>query len=161
MPPLRSRPEDIPLLAVHFLRKYAAENGKEEVRGFTDEALAALVHYSWPGNVRELENAVERAVVICRGEEVRIQDFIPTITTATGEPGSGGGPQVPGASMAELERYAILKTLEHVGGATTQAAEILGISPRTIQYRLREYAGAPRSGKLPPAEGDQASRAQH
>jgi len=161
MPPLRARVEDIPLLAVHFLRKYAAENGKEEVRGFTDEALAALVHYPWPGNVRELENAVERAVVICRGNEVRVQDFIPTITTASAAPTTGSGPLVPGATMAELERHAILKTLEHVGGATTKAAEILGISPRTIQYRLREYAGVPRSGKTVLAEGESASGTRH
>jgi DNA-binding NtrC family response regulator len=147
MPPLRARPEDIPLLAVHFLRKYAADNDKE-IRGFTDDALSALVHYPWPGNVRELENAVERAVVVCRGDEVRVQDLIPTITTTSAAPAAGTGPVIPGASMAELERYAIIKTLEHVGGATTKAAEILGISPRTIQYRLREYAGVPRSGKL-------------
>jgi len=148
MPPLRTRPDDIPLLAAHFLRKYAGENEKT-IRGFTDEALSALVHHPWPGNVRELENAVERAVVICRGEEIRREDLVPTINAANQSPAGAAayGPMVPGASMAELERHAILKTLEHVGGSTTRAAEILGISPRTIQYRLREYAGVPRSSK--------------
>ena len=146
MPPLRARPGDIPLLATHFLRKYASENGKE-ILGFSDDALSVLVHYAWPGNVRELENAVERAVVVCRGHEIRVEDLVPTIASqATSPPIGSLLPVVPGASMADLEHYAIIKTLEHVGGSTTRAAEILGISPRTIQYRLREYAGVPRSG---------------
>jgi DNA-binding NtrC family response regulator len=143
MPPLRSRPDDIPLLATHFLARYGAESDKQ-IAGFSDEALSALVHYAWPGNVRELENAVERAVVVCRTNEIRVSDLMPTI--AAPPPSSTSSPVVPGASMAELERHAILKTLEHVAGSTTRAAEILGISPRTIQYRLREYAGIPRAG---------------
>ena len=146
MPPLRVRPDDIPLLATHFLAKYAAENDKHLV-GFSDEALSALVRYAWPGNVRELENAVERAVVVCRGDEVRVPDLIPTIASQAAAATTDLSPVVPGASMAELERYAILKTLEHVAGSTTRAADILGISPRTIQYRLREYAGVPRGGR--------------
>jgi DNA-binding NtrC family response regulator len=141
IPPLRARPGDIPLLAAHFLRKYAEENGKE-ISGFTDDALAGLVHYGWPGNVRELENAVERAVVVCRGDQIRAEDLIPTIATTAKRSGDQM-PTVPGATMAELERYAILKTLEHVGGSTSKAAEMLGISTRTIQYRLREYMGEP------------------
>jgi DNA-binding NtrC family response regulator len=149
MPPLRARTGDIPLLAMHFLRKYSDENGKT-IAGFTDEALAGLVRYRWPGNVRELENAVERAVVVCRGDRIRGEDLIPTITSA--DPARAGDlfPAVPGASMADLERYAILKTLEHVGGSTSRAAELLGISARTIQYRLREYMGQPPSGTTPP-----------
>ena len=141
MPPLRARPTDIPLLAMHFLRKYAAENEKP-VRGFSAEALERLVRYGWPGNVRELENAIERAVVVCRGEEVGTDDLAPTIVPA--EPGGKGQlPSVPGSTLAELEKFAILKTLEHTGGSTSKAAEMLGISPRKIQYRLREYSGAP------------------
>jgi DNA-binding NtrC family response regulator len=147
MPPLRARPGDIPLLGSHFLKKYAADNGRQ-IEGFSDDALSALVHYHWPGNVRELENAIERAVVICRGGEIRVQDLAPTIASqSTTARDAGLLPVVPGASMAELEHYAIVKTLEHVGGSTIRAAEILKISPRTIQYRLREYAGVPRSGK--------------
>jgi DNA-binding NtrC family response regulator len=140
MPPLRSRVSDIPLLAMRFLQRFADENGKD-VRGFSDEALQRLTQYNWPGNVRELENAVERALVVCRHHEVRAQDLSPHIvkTSARAEDGL---PIVPGASLADLERYAILKTLEHTGGSTSRAAEILGISPRTIQYRLHEYADA-------------------
>jgi DNA-binding NtrC family response regulator len=137
VPPLRARPSDIPLLATHFLKKYAKENNKD-INGFTDEALARLARYSWPGNVRELENAIERAVVICRGDAVRPEDLSPAIVAAA--PGQDpAAPPIPGSSLAELERYAILKTLEHTGGSTSRAAEILGISPRKIQYRLHEY----------------------
>ena len=69
MPPLRERPSDIPLLALHFLRKYAAENGKT-IEGFSDDALRALAATAWPGNVRELENVVERAVVLAAGTRI-------------------------------------------------------------------------------------------
>ncbi|HET8932709.1 MAG TPA: sigma-54 dependent transcriptional regulator [Polyangiales bacterium] len=153
-PPLRARVSDIPLLATRFLQRFAQENAKE-LRGFSDEALQRLTQYPWPGNVRELENAVERAVVVCRHHEVRAQDLSPHIVKTTARP-EDGLPVVPGASLAELERYAILKTLEHTGGSTSRAAEILGISPRTIQYRLHEYAEA-----RPPLKRAGAGKGQH
>jgi len=137
MPPLRARPSDIPLLASHFLAKYARENGKQ-LDGFTDEALAQLANYEWPGNVRELENAIERAVVVSKKPRIGVEDFAAAIATAQKRP--DGMPAIPGAKMDDLERYAILKTLEHTGGSTSRAAEILGISPRTIQYRLQQYS---------------------
>jgi two-component system response regulator HydG len=118
------------------LKKYAAENEKSVI-GFTAEALAVLSHYDWPGNVRELENAIERAVIVCRGDAIRAEDLsLAAVVTRT-----DGMPPVPGCRLADLERFAILKTLEHTGGSTSRAAEILGISTRTIQYRLREYQG--------------------
>jgi DNA-binding NtrC family response regulator len=154
MPALRTRPADIPLLASHFLGRYAKENGKT-VTGFSDDALEKLARYPWPGNVRELENAVERAVVVCRGDKVRPEDLAPSIAVFAGSSGPDGAPPIPGSSLAELERYAILKTLEHAGGSTSRAAEILGISPRKIQYKLHEYE-ATKSGKAPaePENGD-------
>jgi DNA-binding NtrC family response regulator len=145
-PPLRARLSDVPLLAARFLQKYAAENGKE-IRGLSEEALQALLQYTWPGNVRELENAIERAVVVSRHPEIGPQDFAAHIVKSN-TPRRDELPHVPGATLAELERYAILKTLEHTGGATSRAAEILGISARTIQYRLREYAEA-QAGEQP------------
>jgi two-component system response regulator HydG len=138
MPSLRQRPSDIALLASHFLGKYCQENGKT-IDGFSDEALAQLANYDWPGNVRELENAIERAVVVCKKARIGVEDLTAAIIAA--KPRSDGTPVIPGATMAELERYAILKTLEHTGGSTSRAAEMLGISPRTIQYRLQEYSG--------------------
>ncbi len=156
MPPLLARPTDIPILAMHFLRKAAAENGKE-MRGFTEEALTRLVRHGWPGNVRELENAVERAVVVCRGEDVRVEDLPPTVQPRSDD--DGDVPVIPGASLADIERHAILRTLEHTGGATQRAAEILGISPRKIQYRLREYASGRAHGAGDDVDDDEPSPA--
>jgi DNA-binding NtrC family response regulator len=136
MPPLRARASDIPMLASYFLTKYAQENGKK-LSGFADEALERLAAYNWPGNVRELENAIERAVVVARGTQIRAEDLAPSIAPAGAA--ARGMPPIPGASMPELERYAILRTLEHTGGSTSRAAEILKISTRKIQYKLREY----------------------
>ena len=139
VPPLRYRPTDIPLLAMHFLRKYAAEDGKQ-VTGFTDEALERITRYGWPGNVRELENAIERAVVVSRAQEIQETDLAPSVVAGAAA-ARDGLPPVPGSTLADLERYAILRTLEHTGGSTSRAADMLGISPRKIQYRLREYSG--------------------
>ncbi|MFO0591161.1 MAG: sigma-54 dependent transcriptional regulator [Polyangiaceae bacterium] len=134
MPPLRLREGDVLLLANHFLRKYAAEN-KKTITGWTDSARAKILAHSWPGNVRELQNAIERAVVLC--EQTAIEgDDLPTDVAPVSR---GGGIRVPGSTMSEIERYAILSTLEAVGGSTTKAAEMLDISVRTIQYRLHEY----------------------
>ena len=141
IPALRERAGDIPVLATHFLKRFADQNGKD-VRGFTDEALALMLRHSWPGNVRELENAVERAVVLSN-EPLLGAGYFPTLRRGaeTVSAGDGGGPRVsiPGSTMAELEREAILRTLEAVGGSTGRAAELLQISPRKIQYKLKEY----------------------
>jgi DNA-binding NtrC family response regulator len=148
IPPLRSRTSDIPLLATHFLERYARENGKT-LTGFADAALERLVRYPWPGNVRELENAVERAVVVARGDMVRPEDLSPSILTA--KEAANGVPPIPGSTLADLEKYAILKTLEHTGGSTSRASEILQISPRKIQYKLHEYQD---DGKKPAPSDD-------
>jgi DNA-binding NtrC family response regulator len=138
VPALRQRMSDIPLLAAHFLQKYGEENGKR-IDGFTETALAQLASYDWPGNVRELENAIERAVVVCKTARVGIEDLAPAVAATSKRP--EGMPPIPGSTMDQIERYAILKTLEETGGSTSRAAEMLGISPRTIQYRLQQYAG--------------------
>jgi DNA-binding NtrC family response regulator len=166
VPPLRKRPSDVPLLAMHFLRKYVKENDKAGLTGFSDEALSRLSGYSWPGNVRELENAVERAVVVCRNEQIRVEDLSPSITHSAGASEPNGMPQVPGSSIAEIEKYAILKTLEHTGGSTSRAAQILGISARKIQYRLHEYqdvaGGISEDGEesTPPPSAEPAAKAE-
>jgi DNA-binding NtrC family response regulator len=144
MPALRARPSDIPLLAGHFLRRYATENGKA-LRGFNDDALEQLAAYPWPGNVRELENVVERAVVLAQSSEITLADLPPQVVAVKARQGI----QIPGASLDEIERYAITKTLEATGGATSRAAEILNISVRKIQYKLHEYESAPKSARSP------------
>ncbi len=135
IPPLRDRSSDIPALAMFFLSRYAEENGKR-IEGFDDDALFALRSYRWPGNVRELENAIERAVVLC--DETRVaRRHLPANIAPKAEP--DGPPRIPGSSLDDIERFAILKTLEMCGGSTSKAAAVLGISSRKIQYKLHEY----------------------
>lgn len=133
MPPLRLRGGDVVLLADHFLRRFAGEN-KKRIDGYSDRARAKLLAHRWPGNVRELENAIERAVVLC--EDTTLDEGDLPIDVA---PMPKGAVRIPGATMAEIERFAILTTLEATNGSTTRAAEMLDISVRTIQYRLHEY----------------------
>jgi DNA-binding NtrC family response regulator len=142
IPPLRERASDITELATFFLRRYAEENHRA-VDGMSDEALAALAAYGWPGNVRELENVIERAVVLCDGARVEARHLPATLTPAAAR---DEAPRIPGATIQELERYAILKTLEACRGSTSRAAAILGISARKVQYKLHEYSGP----SLPP-----------
>ena len=139
MPPLRVRDTDAIVLANHFLRRFAAEN-KRKIDGFSDQARAKIVAHRWPGNVRELENAIERAVVLCDGQMID-EEHMPFDVA----PVAKGAARIPGATMAEIERYAILSTLEATNGSTTRAAEMLDISIRTIQYRLHEYGLAAKS----------------
>jgi len=135
VPPLRERASDIPLLAGHFLRKFVVDN-QRSVEHLSDESILKLVEYPWPGNVRELENVIERAVVLCEGRTIEPRHLPSHLVPneVSGEP-----PPVPGATVQELERWAILRTLEVVGGSTSRAAAMLGISSRKIQYKLREY----------------------
>jgi DNA-binding NtrC family response regulator len=137
LPPLRERKGDIAALASFFLRRYAQENGKT-IESFSEDALAVLTQYSWPGNVRELENAIERAVVLCDGPKVEARHLPQAIVP---QESREGPPPIPGTTIADLERYAILKTLEACGGSTSKAATVLGVSPRKIQYKLHEYGG--------------------
>jgi two-component system, NtrC family, response regulator HydG len=143
MPPLRAREGDINLLANHFLRRFAIENEKH-ITGFSDAARATMLSHRWPGNVRELENAIERAVVLAEGPAIEATDLPQEVS-----PMGKGALRVPGSTMAEIERYAILSTLEACNGSTTRAAELLQISVRTIQYRLHEYGVADKDRPKP------------
>ncbi|MCC6336096.1 MAG: sigma-54-dependent Fis family transcriptional regulator [Myxococcales bacterium] len=138
LPPLRKRKSDIPALVAHFIERYSELHGKE-VRGLAPGTLNALLSYDWPGNVRELGNVVERAVVLARGTELTADDLPPTMR---GPRPRDRSPDtlIPGATLYEIEREAILRTLEMVDGSTSRAADVLGISVRKIQYRLKEYA---------------------
>ena len=148
VPTLRERRDDIPLLAMHFLKRHNRANSKG-VAGFTERALGVLLNFDWPGNITQLENCIERAVVLARGEEIEPRE-LPRELMTSGR-ANDEMPAVPGASLRELERYAILKTLEHVGGSTSKAARILGISPRKIQYRLNEYREEDAVAAAPPS----------
>ncbi|MBS1118212.1 MAG: acetoacetate metabolism regulatory protein AtoC [Deltaproteobacteria bacterium] len=142
MPPLRDRRSDIPALAKFFLDKFAKANDKT-IEDLSPQALELLVAHDWPGNVRELENAIERAVVLTSTSQIEPRHLPSTVRPATTS--APGMPMIPGSTMAELERYAILETMKATGGSTSKAAEMLGVSTRTIQYRLHQYNEAPRS----------------
>jgi two-component system response regulator HydG len=133
MPPLRARPSDLLPLATHFLQRFAKENGKR-IDGFADDAVERIAGYRWPGNVRELENIIERAVILCEGPKLTAKHL-----PAGVGPTVRGAMRIPGSTMAEIERHAILTTLEACGGRTSQAAQMLDISVRKIQYKLLEY----------------------
>ncbi|MBN8614175.1 MAG: sigma-54-dependent Fis family transcriptional regulator [Deltaproteobacteria bacterium] len=150
MPPLRVRRGDVLVLAQHFLARFAEENRKRVV-GMSDEARARVLSHAWPGNVRELENAIERAVVMCQGERIEVADLPADVGGADLGP---VGIRIPGSSMADIEKHAILHTIEASGGSTKRAAETLGISVRTIQYRLAQYAGAAAPSDPEPPSGD-------
>jgi len=137
LPALRERPEDIPLLADHFLQQYSTKNRKD-IRSFHAEAMEALLAYQWPGNIRELENAVERAVILCLGEQIGARD-LPAAVRQAGEQGAPALVPRPGMTLKEMEKELILSTLQKTGGNRTQAAEILGITRQTLQNKLREY----------------------
>jgi len=143
LPPLRSRKADLPALAAHFLAVHGRAAGRS-VRGLTPGALSAVFAYEWPGNVRELENAMARAVATCRGDQAGTEDLPPVLHGARPEE-TAGSALIPGASLFEIEREAVLRTLDSVGGSTARAAHVLGVSVRKIQYRLKEY----RTGQHP------------
>jgi transcriptional regulator with GAF, ATPase, and Fis domain len=140
VPALRERTGDVLQLARHFLAKFARANGKA-ITGFTGDAMALLARYSWPGNVRELENAVERAVVLATEPLLGCELFASLAPPAAPIHAvyHDNGLRIPGSALADIERAAILRTLDAVDGSTIRAARILHISPRKIQYKLKEY----------------------
>jgi len=139
VPSLRARSEDIPLLAEHFLQEAASEQS-DHPRRFTADALAALSEYPWPGNVRELRNAVHQASVLATGRELGFDD-LPARIRDVGRPAAIASQASLGrVPLRELERRYILEVLKEVDGNKSQAAELLGISRRTIHRKLEEYA---------------------
>ena len=137
LPALRERPEDIPLLAEHFLKQYSARNRKD-IRSFQSEALEALIAFDWPGNIRELENAIERAVILCPGEQITLRELPPALRQAAETAERPAVPR-PGMTLKEMEKEMILSTLRKVEGNRTRAAEILGVSRQTLQNKLKDY----------------------
>jgi DNA-binding NtrC family response regulator len=133
VPALRERRDDIPILATHFLTRYAAQAGKS-LAGFAPETLAHLLTYAWPGNVRELEHVVERAVAVSLSAVVAPEDLPPEIR---GEPVRLPTVSAPRMTLEELKRWYVTTVLEETGGNKVRAAEILGIDRRTL-YRILE-----------------------
>jgi two-component system response regulator HydG len=137
LPPLRSRKADVPALVSHFIDLYARA-AQREIAGVTPGTLSVLFAYDWPGNVRELANVVERGVAVAQGDEITADDLAPVLHGARPEESTASA-LIPGATLFEIEREAILRTLDQCGGSTARAADVLGVSIRKIQYRLKEY----------------------
>jgi len=138
IPPLRERQSDIPLLAGHFLRKYAKQMGKE-IEDFEPAALEKLMSHSWPGNVRELENVIQRAVAFCTTEKITENDIF-----ITAEPLEAKTPSIPenfnlDAYIEELDRSFVEAALKQTGGSIQEAAKLLGITVRALRYRISKY----------------------
>ena len=137
IPPLRERREDIPLLLEYFLHKFAQKN-QRELTGLTAEARDALLRYDYPGNVRELENIVERAVLLCRGRVIDMQDLPVALRPGERDSAESESHRLP-EMLAGIERQAIRSALERHGGVQTQAAAELGISERVLRYKMKKY----------------------
>jgi two-component system response regulator HydG len=135
-PPLRARREDVPLLVDHFLGIYCAKNHKPRLEA-PREVLALLMDHSWPGNVRELENVIERAVVLCRGGKLTPEDLPDSIRERSESEPSTLSFNV-GTPLEEVEHRLIRETLRHARGDKSLAAQLLGISTRTIYRKLGE-----------------------
>ncbi|HXZ18796.1 MAG TPA: sigma-54 dependent transcriptional regulator [Candidatus Acidoferrales bacterium] len=133
IPPLRERKEDIPLLAMHFLTRYAGRYGKR-VKNFDSAAMQALQEHSWPGNVRELDHTVERAVLLAQEESVRASHLGLRAASA-----SGASPRLEEMSLEEVERVLIQKALARFSGNVSQAATALGLSRSGLYRRLQKY----------------------
>ncbi len=131
VPPLRERPEDIPLLAQHFLRRYATETNKK-IDAIHPEALEAMRRYPWPGNIRELENAMERAVVVGKGRQIKLGD-LPFVIPAR------GAEELGKLSLEEMERRHITRVLASEGGNISNVARILGINRSTLYDKIKKY----------------------
>ena len=149
LPPLRERLDDVPILAMHFVKKFAAREANK-VSGITEEAMHVLLGYPWPGNVRELENAIERAVVLGQGEHIRPQDLPPQVHDRSDD----RRPLVPAhLTLEEIEKLAIAQALRLTGGNKSEAAERLGIHRTSLYDKIRRYGiteGVTRAA--PPAE---------
>ena len=141
IPPLRERPEDIALLAEHFLERFTTEHGKE-AKSLSPEALEVLAAHPWPGNVRELKNVLESLVIFHQTDTVAAAELPAELRRAGAAAGDGGPVQCRTGdprTMAEIERRAILETLELTGGRRADAAKILKIGLRTLQRKLKDY----------------------
>ena len=140
VPSLRERREDIPLLVEHFLEVYGEKNNRK-ISGITPGCMDILIHYPWPGNVRELENAMERGVILMRGDYLDVESLPISIMKWNEEENGGIGEGVAGlpSSLEEAEKMVILRTLDEVDGNKSEAARRLGITRKTLLSKLNKY----------------------
>jgi DNA-binding NtrC family response regulator len=139
LPPLRNRRDDIAILIEFFIAKHS-RNAPRKIKGLTASARNLLMNYSWPGNVRQLESAIERAILLCEGDEISVED-LPLEIRQESSPSSSFNFKLPpeGISFEELEQSLITQAMEQTGWNITRAAKLLGLSFRTLQYRLEKF----------------------
>jgi len=137
IPALRERHGDVPLLAEYFLKRFAGKN-KRQVTGITPECMDLLIRYPWPGNVRELENAIERGVILMRGEYLDVGVLPLALQRWAGENKPTGGSEEP-ATLKDAERALIMKTLEETGGNRSEAARRLQVTRKTLLSKIKNY----------------------
>ena len=138
LPPLHERPPDIPLLTAYFLSRYAGEK-KMDNPGITKEAMKILKNHPWPGNVRELRNLLESTVLFAPADEITLEDLPSEYRTSSQVAASAEPAEWRPRPMAEIEREAILRTVDHTGGHRAKAAELLGITRPTLYDLLNKY----------------------
>ena len=138
LPPLRDRPEDIPLLIGHLLRRAAAEHHRETPH-VSREAMDALLRFPWPGNVRELEHAIERAIILAEATDIGLRDLPPHIATHAGKTLDGAAGYPVSTTLKDVERQHIRRVLEHAEWKRSLAADSLGINRRTLYRKIQEY----------------------
>lgn len=140
LPPLRERVTDIPILTEYFLKKFSG-TGNASVKGIAPAAMRVLMTYDWPGNVRQLESVVERAVILSEGELVQETELPPEIIHQARSAGHLADFDLPseGVDLEELEKHLIKQAMQRADGVMARAAPLLGLSYRTLQYRLQKY----------------------
>jgi two-component system response regulator HydG len=138
LPSLRERKVDLPLLLDHFTAEFAKAHGRA-VRGISPEARSILSRYEWPGNVRELRNVVENMVLLAHGDVLGAEDVPEQVRAGPAAKHAGGGFELAGRSLEEVERALIVANLELVAGNREKAAKILGMGERTLYRKLKEY----------------------
>lgn len=139
VPPLRDRRSDIAPLANHFLEKFSRKN-KRQVHGITPQCMHVLQHYSWPGNVRELENAIERGVILMRGDYLDVDSLPLAVIRQAGQAADQQSHNAtPPASLEEAEKMVIANVLNETDGNRSETARRLNITRKTLLAKLRKY----------------------
>jgi two-component system response regulator HydG len=139
LPPLRERKADIPLLAEHFVKHLCATMGRPRL-AISAVALQRLTYYDWPGNVRELENALERAIVLCEGDEIGEHDLIPLLARSGTERMALPSTVMPlNEALEQLERALLERALQQADGVKAEAARLLDLKPSALYYKLEKY----------------------
>ena len=154
VPPLRERREDIPVLIDFFLKKHT-ETLRDWCAGLTTETRKMMLDYGWPGNVRQLESAIERAILLCEGDLITIEDLPLEVRQEAG-PAAQGMFKLPaeGINFEEVERDLIMQAMEQTDYNITKSAKLLGLTFRTLQYRLEKFGIKKPDGKEEAAASD-------